>query len=253
MAILEKYKICPTCGKKNYPGLVECIDCEEDLTTVRITDDETEAAGRENGAMVRLCDNCHAKNPPNARKCSVCGEDIADILPTADKEQPKKEKAKAKSLEEVQIPLDIPPVPPIPDPSTTPPTESKDSATASEIAPATLLNTALSRLPFTVTLTTLDKKISYTLTGERTVLGRTEELGQYLSTKPYVSRLHCVLTVSEEGVFVEDLNNTNYTFVNNTRIIGKVKLEKGDTLSLGGLVIGGNRQTHAAYFTVSID
>ncbi len=87
---MEKYKICPTCRGKNYPGLLECLFCEADLTAVRITDDETEREAEATDGcvpvhLVRLCD-CGAKNPPNARKCAICGEDIGDILPSADNE-----------------------------------------------------------------------------------------------------------------------------------------------------------------------
>ena len=230
--MLEKYKLCPVCGKKNYPGLIECIDCEQDLTQVRITDGTAEE--ERDGALVRICDNCSAKNPPNARKCAICGEDIADILPTPDAI--------------VHDPTPIDPTP-IETPVETPVKPTTPDSTA---VPATVLNTKLSHLAYTVTLETLDHGYSYTLDSERTVLGRSESAKDYLSTKPYVSRVHCVITVSEDGVYLEDLNNTNYTFVNNTRATGRVKLANGDELSLGGMTIGGNRQSNAAYFKLEI-
>lgn len=89
---MSKYKICPSCKTKNDPTLLECLNCEADLTRVKITDEETEKMLQENAAapaapektkMVRVCD-CGAKNPPNARKCGSCGEDISDITPTSD-------------------------------------------------------------------------------------------------------------------------------------------------------------------------
>lgn len=88
---MAKYKLCPACGAKNAPSLLECIDCETDLTRVKVTDEETEklqAAAIEDTpspAVVRLCE-CGTKNPSNARKCSSCGEDISDITPTPDQE-----------------------------------------------------------------------------------------------------------------------------------------------------------------------
>lgn len=244
--MLEKYKICPLCGKKNYPGLIECIDCEQDLTQVRITDDESEKNAVSGSVLVRICDACGTKNPSNARKCAGCGEEIFDITPTPDPADaplsPKEEKTEAvlPVLEE-----DVSEAPAEPSPVA----ETSDEK---EALPVTVLNTSLGTLAYHVTLTTLDHGFSYTLTNERTVLGRSEEASDYLSTKPYVSRVHCSLTVTAEGVFLEDLNNTNYTFVNNTRAVGRVKLENGDTLALGGMVIGGNRQSSAAYFTVAI-
>lgn len=39
---MEKYKICPSCKAKNPPALFECMNCESDLTRVKITDEETE-------------------------------------------------------------------------------------------------------------------------------------------------------------------------------------------------------------------
>lgn len=90
----EAYKICPFCGAHNPPHLLECRQCETDLTGVRIMDSRAESGPEEEGTreeglgeaesprLVRICE-CGAQNPPQARKCAVCGEDISDILPTA--------------------------------------------------------------------------------------------------------------------------------------------------------------------------
>ena len=96
---MDRYKICPSCHEKNAPTLLECTNCEADLTGVKITDEETENAVRAEkseapsggtGELVRLCE-CGAKNPPNARKCAACGEDISDITPLpANAEKPNK-------------------------------------------------------------------------------------------------------------------------------------------------------------------
>lgn len=262
--MLEKYKLCPCCGKKNYPGLIECIDCEQDLTQVAITDSAAEksADGSTDKGLVRVCDACFAKNPPNARKCLLCGEDIADILPMPD--------TTAEAFEGVSTPVirvisETPETPETPEMPETPviseaadtseviaPSETPPSDKPSDTALVTVVNTELAALPFTVILTSDDGSFSYTLTSERTVLGRSEAASEYLAAKPYVSRVHCAITVTGEGVFLEDLNNTNYSFVNNTRATGRVKLENGDSLSLGGLLVGGKRQLSAAYFTVKV-
>ena len=86
---MAKFKICPVCGAKNAPSLMDCENCFTDLTGVRITDEEAELSKEpapenvpaSHKTLVRVCD-CGAQNPPNARKCSACGEDISDILPT---------------------------------------------------------------------------------------------------------------------------------------------------------------------------
>lgn len=49
---------------------------------------------------------------------------------------------------------------------------------------------------------------------------------------PLVSRLHCRLTLQDEGVLVEDLESTNGTFVNGQRV-RKGLLASGDTLRVG--------------------
>ena len=95
---MSKYKICPECQKQNEPFRIECVYCEADLTSIRITDEKTEIITEEKAdvqtespaKMIRLCD-CGAKNAPNARKCSVCNEDISDILPVPDTESTVKE------------------------------------------------------------------------------------------------------------------------------------------------------------------
>lgn len=90
---MEKYKICPNCGRHNSPLLTECEECEEDLQNVEITDEETEkrksidnsqSDSLSTGKMIRICDECGAKNPANANKCVSCGEDISTVLRTKD-------------------------------------------------------------------------------------------------------------------------------------------------------------------------
>ncbi len=49
---------------------------------------------------------------------------------------------------------------------------------------------------------------------------------------PLVSRLHCRLTLQDDGVLVEDLESTNGTFVNGQRV-SKSLLASGDLLRVG--------------------
>ncbi len=53
---------------------------------------------------------------------------------------------------------------------------------------------------------------------------------EILLTDIDASRLHARLTVEESGAHIEDLNSTNGTFVNDTRIAGKRLLAAGDSL-----------------------
>jgi len=86
-----KYKVCPSCSEKNPPNLIECRNCETDLSGVKIVDESLERVTKQEDIennnvpgekMVRICD-CGTHNNPQMRKCSSCGEDISDIQPVA--------------------------------------------------------------------------------------------------------------------------------------------------------------------------
>ena len=90
---MEKYKVCPYCGRHNPPKMLECVQCETDLSNVRVLDGTMEAKSKDDKnckeenmvvtPRIRICD-CGARNPVNARKCSKCGEDISDVIPVLD-------------------------------------------------------------------------------------------------------------------------------------------------------------------------
>lgn len=198
---MEKYKLCPSCKTKNEPTLLECINCEADLTMVKIIDEETERMLTENVAaqsvaavrLVRVCE-CGAKNPPNARKCGSCSEDISDITPTPD--------------------------------------EAEQQNASDHV------------------LSSLDGQYVYKMTAEEAVIGRENIMGEYLSAKSYVSRAHAKLFLTEGELYIENISNTNFTYVNNKKIMERTKLQDGDEVGLGGTNVNGKRQEQAAYFTV---
>lgn len=199
---MEKYKVCPSCKTKNEPILLECINCEADLTMVKITDEATERMWTENAAAqstavkwVRLCE-CGAKNPANARKCGSCNEDISDITPVPD-------------------------------------TEEKHSVS-------------------TYVLSSIDGQYVYKMTTDGVTIGRENSMGEYLSAKSYVSRAHAKLFLMEGELYIENISNTNFTYVNNKKILEKTKLQDGDEVGLGGTNVNGKRQEQAAYFMVRI-
>ncbi len=89
---MKKYKVCPLCGRRNPPKMLECIGCEADLSNVCIIDSEIEQRQSEESVesvtvpkMIRICD-CGVANPVNVRKCINCGEAISDIVPVEDVE-----------------------------------------------------------------------------------------------------------------------------------------------------------------------
>jgi pSer/pThr/pTyr-binding forkhead associated (FHA) protein len=72
------------------------------------------------------------------------------------------------------------------------------------------------------------------LPGARKTLGRAQR-ADFIVDVAMVSRLHCRLAVSNEGVLeVEDLRSTNGTFVNGRRVTRAV-LVPGDRLQVGRL------------------
>lgn len=105
-------------------------------------------------------------------------------------------------------------------------------------------------------LSSLDGAFAYEIREGSTVIGRENEMREYLTAKPYVSRKHAVLDLDTASatLTIKNCNTTNYTFVNNEMISGDipVKLSDGDEIGLGGNEQNGSRQAEAAYFYVRI-
>ena len=77
-------------------------------------------------------------------------------------------------------------------------------------------------------------------------------MSEYLSVKSYVSRSHARLSIINGELFIENMSNTNFTYVNNQKITGKTQLKDGDEIGLGGTSVNGKSQSMAAYFLVRI-
>lgn len=108
--------------------------------------------------------------------------------------------------------------------------------------------------PFTYELRSVDGSFSVSLDQVVTVIGREAQLKEYLSSKVYVSRQHAKMTVVAEKVFIENLSQTNKTFVNNEEVPSDTPtaVNNGDEIGLGGKVINGTRQENAAYFVFRV-
>jgi serine/threonine protein kinase len=70
------------------------------------------------------------------------------------------------------------------------------------------------------------------MVGETLEIGRNSDLGLVL-VEEMVSRLHARLTVSPEGVVIENLSSTNGTFVNGFQVRDKTALEENDRILIG--------------------
>lgn len=204
---MEKYKLCPGCGVHNNPLAIECENCGEDLSSVRILDAQTEeqlrtiSADTEIGQervvkMVRICEDCGAKNEPQNRKCENCGEDISMVTPTPDEESP--------SVFFLS---------------------STDGTYAFDIPQG----------------------------DEVVVIGREQQMQEYLKGKFYVSRRHAELSIADGKLQIRSLETaTNGTHINGVQIPTNklTELNAGDVVGLGGN--DPQTQKEAAYFQVVV-
>lgn len=69
------------------------------------------------------------------------------------------------------------------------------------------------------------------------VIGSMHRLSGCVIGKPYISRMHACIQKEEALYYIEDLNSTNGTFVNDKRVIGRREkpLENGDLIRFGML------------------
>lgn len=217
---MAKYKICPSCHKKNAPSSLSCINCDMDLSTVKITDDELEAQlaaqaesdieanAQTQTVMVKICD-CGAINPSQARKCQECGEDLSDVVATP--------------------------------------------RAVSQSAPRTASDPQAQIIECHYILSSITDGYLFRVPCSGTLIGREQGMSEWLAAKQYVSRVHAKLTVENGDLYIENLSATNFTYVNNIRIPqGKVKLNVNDEVGLGGIAVNGVRQPEAAYFIVGV-
>lgn len=65
-------------------------------------------------------------------------------------------------------------------------------------------------------------------------IGRKED-NQLILQDQHVSGHHAILSVINDVLYIEDLNSTNGTLVNNKKIRGKVKLFSRDEVSIGAV------------------
>lgn len=202
----------------------------------------------------KICPLCHSKNEPTLLECLYCEADLTRVKITDEEaEKMLEENAAAISVSSGKATMvrvcdcgeknpanarkcqacgeDISDITPIPD-------EAPENATAATP---------------TYVLSSLDGQYAYKISADETVIGREHTMGDYLAAKRYVSRTHAKLTIEGGAVYIENLSGTNFTYVNNKKIVAKTELKNGDELGLGGTNINGKCQSEAAYFLVRIE
>jgi pSer/pThr/pTyr-binding forkhead associated (FHA) protein len=63
----------------------------------------------------------------------------------------------------------------------------------------------------------------------------------FIVERPLVSRLHCRITAADDALTIEDLESTNGTFVNGSRV-SRAEAKSGDLLRLGRVEFSISRQ-----------
>ena len=219
---MEKYKICPNpaCKKHNKPKAIECAWCEMPLTGVKVTDDETEAVRQKTQEERAKLQEEQSESPvasanitgKMARICENCGQH-------------------------------------------NPPNARKCTSCGDDISDIIPTQDGIQTQDAIKTkyrLKSLDGGFVYEIPEDGAVVGRENELSEYLSGKSYVSRRHAELRIAEDKLFVKNLNAMNHTYVNNARIENDTETEvhSGDEIGFGGNITNGKRQELAAYFIV---
>ena len=190
----------------------------------------------------KICPVCGMHNKPNMIECIGCETDLTSVKATDEASEQAKITAQENTSENV---------------------EEKyvricdcgciNSATAkkcvecgediSDIAP--ILQSENNTCKYV--MTSLDGEYAYEIKDGTAILGRENEMKEYLADKTYVSRQHAQIMKDGDKVYIENLSNTNFTFINNQRINEKTELHIDDEIGLGGNETNGSRQSGAAY------
>ena len=202
----------------------------------------------------KICPSCHSKNEPTLLECLYCEADLTRVKIT-DEET---EKMMEENTEAIPNPSEKATMVRVCDCGEKNPANArKCQACGEDISdvtptPAGTPESADVNAP-TYVLSSLDGQYTYKVTGDEIVIGREKNMSDYLAAKSYVSRAHAKLTIEDGAFYIENLSGTNFTYVNNKKIVVKTELKNGDELGLGGTNINGRCQSEAAYFLVRID
>ena len=190
----------------------------------------------------KICPVCGMHNKPNMIECIGCETDLTSVKATDEATEQAKITAQENTSENV---------------------EEKyvrvcdcgciNSATAkkcvecgediSDIAP--ILQSENNTCKYV--MTSLDGEYAYEIKDGTAILGIENEMKEYLADKAYVSRQHAKIMKDDDKVYIENLSNTNFTFINNQKIAEKTELHVDDEIGLGGNETNGSRQSGAAY------
>jgi ribosomal protein L40E len=191
--------------------------------------------------MIKICPRCKKKNPPRALECDACGRDITKV-PVVDEEnfteEPKAEPESPASTDRLSSyrlcecghknPIQL----------------RKCEQCGESLAGINITREQL--------LCSVEDGFQLSLAPGETILGREHTGSAYFSTKPYVGRRHAKITVESDGVYLEDLNSTNGTYINGVKIPAKtrVRIDPDEIIGLGGNAVS---QKQAAFLMYASD
>lgn len=195
----------------------------------------------------KICPSCKEKNPPSFLECENCGTDLLGVPITSEEaNQPILENLNTQNTQKndkqeyVRI-CECGFVNPI--------SARKCGKCGEEISDITpkLINEKKEKKWL---LTSIDGELTFEIKEGQHIIGREAELEGYLSSKSYVSRSHCMITLKNDELLIENLSRTNHTFINNIMIDNTARISEGDEIGLGGCLVNGRRQDLAAFFIV---
>lgn len=84
------------------------------------------------------------------------------------------------------------------------------------------------------------------------IIGRDHVLKEFIADKSYVSRSQAKIFFNNNNLYIINLSETNFTYVNNKKISNDMPtfLNEGDEIGLGGCISNGKRQDLAVYLVV---
>jgi hypothetical protein len=220
--------VCASCGKKYILGEMFCEHCgvqippsisiskpihfeREHIKSASPLDKEPEYVGGQN-----ICTYCGKRNDPESKFCQLCGT----ILYSG---QSKEEIRKSQLEDDIFF-----------KPKETIRLDEQSFPSSEKFAKLILYGT--------------DNEIILESNTSRFLIGRTDttrdvfpdiDLVPYGGKKLGVSRRHAEIIFQEEEWFLQDLNSTNYTFLNNQKLLpGKAyQLSSGDLIRFGMMVL----------------
>lgn len=196
-------------------------------------------------AKYKLCPSCNAKNSPAVLECIECGNDLMGVKLIDDSvsQTVPAEPVKQEPAERLVRLCDCGTENELPN--------RKCTACGEDLSDIVPMPRAVAQASVAAQITSIDNQCVLDLTnpGEH-IIGRENELAEYLCRKSFVSRCHARITVTTDGVFLENLSRANGTYVNNEILSDGMayRLCTGDEIGFGGMKCHNGRQDQAAYF-----